>query len=82
MPPTGTPDLLSRGRQTRITVDYKFIIESPCERDRRRRRRVGPPTHLHTPLARECSGDSISQSCRAATAEGAPERKKSRALIR
>lgn len=34
MPPTGTPDLLSRGRQTRITADYKFIIESPCERDR------------------------------------------------
>lgn len=37
MPPTGTPDLLSRGRQTQIMVDYKFIIESPCERDHRRR---------------------------------------------
>lgn len=38
MPPTGTLDLLSRGRQTQIMVDYKFIIESPCERDHRRRR--------------------------------------------
>lgn len=58
MPPTGTPDLLSRGRQTRITMDYKFIIESPCERDRSAAYpcRCPPltPTHaLHGEYSRE-----------------------------
>jgi len=49
------PDLLSRGRQTRIMADYKFIIESPCKRERRRRRREhpGPPTHLAREYSRE-----------------------------
>lgn len=45
MPPTGTPDLLSRGRQTWIMVDYKFIIE--CERSRRRRRRHRRKYRIH-----------------------------------
>lgn len=53
MPPTGTPDLLSRGRQTRITVDYKFIIESPCERDRSAAYPCRcPPPYTYTRLAR------------------------------
>lgn len=44
MPPTGIPDLLSRDRQTRIMSDYKFIIESPDEKGRRRGRFVSTHT--------------------------------------
>jgi len=46
MPPTGTPDLLSHGRQTRIMADYKFIIECKRNRRRRRRHRRKHPTRL------------------------------------